>query len=140
MGKKLNFNELKAQMGKSATFDTIEIKLGDENYDVKIDTSFQYSKLDEMFKWVGENEQVLSIIDDEKVLSVLLILRFLTDVEMGEDISDNLNAIAALSEAGVMADVINAVPEKVLQEYIDGLLKMTKQIELGMKKYKKIRK
>lgn len=140
MGKKLNFNELKAQMGKSATFDTIEIKLGDENYDVKIDTSFQYSKLDEMFKWVGENEQVLSIIDDEKVLSVLLILRFLTDVEMGEDISDNLNAIAALSEAGVMADVINAVPEKVLQEYIDGLLKMTKQIELGMEKYKKIRK
>jgi hypothetical protein len=140
MGKNLSIKELKRIQESNATYDSISVNIDNEKYDVRIETSFRYSKLDEIFKWVGDNEKILSIIDDEQVLSVLIILKFMTDIEMGESIDEALEAVARLTELGILADIINAVPTKTLERYIQGLLDMTKQIEKGMKNYKNLKR
>ena len=140
MGKKLGFKDIKEKQSGLIETKAIKVKLGEEDYDVNVVTSFKYSILDEMFKWLGANEKVMAVVDEEQVLGVLLMLKFLTDVDLGENIIEHLEAIVALSEAGVLGSILEHIDENVIGEYVEGMNKMTKDLEKGMEKLKVLRK
>lgn len=140
MGKKLGFKEIKEKQSGLIETKAIKVKLGEEDYDVNVVTSFKYSILDEMFKWLGANDKVMAIVDEEQVLGVLLMLKFLTDIDLGENIVEHLEAIVALSEAGVLGSILEHIDESVIGEYVEGMSKITKDLERGMEKLKVLRK
>jgi hypothetical protein len=140
MGKKLGFKEIKEKQSGLIETKAIKVKLGEEDYDANVVTSFKYSILDEMFKWLGANDKVMAIVDEEQVLGVLLMLKFLTDIDLGENIVEHLEAIVALSEAGVLGSILEHIDESVIGEYVEGMNKMTKDLEKGMEKLKVLRK
>jgi len=132
MSKKLNLVRMNKVVEAKRIFKEISLKIGEEDFDVRLETSFRYKIVEDMFQWLGKNELFFTVLEDENVMASLLILNFLTDIEMGETIDEQVDSLVFLSESGVLAEILNAFPTESLQKYVEEIEKLTQKLEKGM--------
>jgi len=132
MSKKLNLVRMNKVVEAKRIFKEISLKIGEEDFDVRLETSFRYKIVEDMFQWLGKNELFFTVLEDENVMASLLILNFLTDIEMGETIDEQVDSLVFLSESEVLAEILNAFPTESLQKYVEEIEKLTQKLEKGM--------
>lgn len=139
MANKLNLKTINKAEKHTFTQKTITIPIDGKEYEVKIDTVFRQTKIQEMITkfLTSKNFQDFNVLDDAIKLSyyMFMILKNMTDLEIPEDITlaQEINLINSLIDLGIWEAIFAEISEdeinkvnKYLKKFNENLGELTK--------------
>lgn len=114
--KKLTPAELKKQVKKLDEVQEVLVAVGDTDYLVEYDVHFKKSKqhalLDDLVKFFSEAGERVEILDMATPYTALLTLKYFTNIDVSDDISEALLLLETLIDLEILDKILNALPEE----------------------------
>lgn len=135
--KNLTVTELKKKSKELGSQTEHTIKVGDDEYKIKIDDTFRQTKqhkvMEDLIDFLNEGNSRLELLEVATPYTSLLLIKHFTSLEVPNDIDGAIEVLNALVDLGILGEILNLMPEqevvKIYETLSASVDRMNKNIE-----------
>jgi hypothetical protein len=140
MGKKLTTSAINTAFNKHFTRRKLIVNVNNNDYEVYVDEHVQQSKLEDLFSELFQKYEYSQKNDlglDSSYYAQVLLLKYFTDIPMGDDLGTQLQIFIKLKDLNILDSIMDVLDETELNELMPKVMKnLTSKVMSGeMNKY-----
>lgn len=121
--------ELKEKINK---VEIIPVEIDGQQFEVEVQTFLSTELRDKLMKYIQINSTEENVEKfGAEMLGFYSIFQTITNIEFGEELESGMELFIALSDIGVVTEIVEKIPEKLFNDITDAL-NMTRDIMLQM--------
>lgn len=121
--------ELKEKINK---VEIIPVEIDGQQFEVEVQTFLSTELRDKLMKYIQINSTEENVEKfGAEMLGFYSIFQTITNIEFGEELESGMELFVALSDIGVVTEIVEKIPEKLFND-ITNALNMTRDIMLQM--------
>lgn len=121
--------ELKEKINK---VEIIPVEIDGQQFEVEVQTFLSTELRDKLMKYIQINSTEENVEKfGAEMLGFYSIFQTITNIEFGEELESGMELFVALSDIGVVTEIVEKIPEKLFNDITDAL-NMTRDIMLQM--------
>lgn len=121
--------ELKEKINK---VEIIPVEIDGQQFEVEVQTFLSTELRDKLMKYIQINSTEENVEKfGAELLGFYSIFQTITNIEFGEELESGMELFVALSDIGVVTEIVEKIPEKLFND-ITNALNMTRDIMLQM--------